>query len=358
MSITADRSSPSRALFRVTSPAPRDLWQEILAADPWSLESQSPAWAEAAAATGGLADASRLYELPGGRRLVVPMLRRRHFAGRLGIEGANPHGWGVGGILAPGGVSCADFDVVLGDLAQRTPLLQTMWPNPLEPDGRPLHAPAGTVVSARVAHAVDLAGGFGRVWSGVCTPSSRRGARHAERAGVTIECSTTGGLLPEFTGLLEQAVQRWARRQHEPPWMAAWRHRRRDPPEKFEAIAGSLGAGCRVWVARVEGRPAAAMMVLTGNNAYDFRAAMDEELTSYRANDLLLRHSLEQACADGCRYYYMGDSGHSASLASFKERFGARPFRYAEYRFERAPLHAVEQAAKRTVKHLVKFREG
>src|SRR5579863_6303317 len=48
-------------------------------------------------------------------------------------------------------------------------------------------------------------------------------------------------------------------------------------------------------------------MVLTGNNAYGFRAAMDERLTGYRANDLLLRHS----------------------LARFEERFGARPFPYS-----------------------------
>ena len=67
------------------------------------------------------------------------------------------------------------------------------------------------------------------------------------------------------------------------------------------AVADALGDRCRIWLARVEGRPAAAMMVFTGTNAYDFRAAMDESLRGFRANDLLyyafIRHAAERGCA-------------------------------------------------------------
>ena len=124
------------------------------------------------------------------------------------------------------------------------------------------------------------------------------------------------------------------------------------------AIADALGDRCRIWLARVEGRPAAAMMVFTGTNAYDFRAAMDESLRSYRANDLLLRLAIEQACRDGCHYYYLGDSGHSASLGQFKERFGARPYDYAEYRLERLPLTAAEEGLKWAVKRVIRFKDS
>ena len=141
----------------------------------------------------------------------------------------------------------------------------------------------------RVAHLIDLEGGFDHVWSKLFQKSSRRGARHAEREGVTVECDTTGRLIPEFYALHSQAVNRWCRLQHEPRWMAMRRHRRNDPLEKFEAIARCLGERCQVWVARVGAKPIASMIVLQGNNAYDFRAAMDEDSTSYRANDLLLR---------------------------------------------------------------------
>ena len=73
---------------------------------------------------------------------------------------------------------------------------------------------------------------------------------------------------------------------------------------------------------------------------------------------LLLRLAIEQACEDGCRYYYMGDSGRSASLGKFKERFGARPYDYAEYRLERLPLTAAEEGLKRAVKRVIRFKDS
>ena len=44
-----------------------------------------------------------------------------------------------------------------------------------------------------------------------------------------------------------------------------------------------------------------------------------------RATFLLIRRSIEDACADGCHYYHMGESGNSASLAYFKEGFCREP---------------------------------
>jgi len=152
-------------------------------------------------------------------------------------------------------------------------------------------------------------------------------------------------------------VSRWSRLQHEPRWMAMRRHRHNDPLEKFEAIAHCLGERCQVWVARIGAKPIASMIVLQGNNAYDFRAAMDEDYTRCRANDLLLRLAVCDACKAGCRSYYMGDSGHSATLGQFKERFGARPYDYAEYLLERLPISVAEEGLKRAVKRAVRFRD-
>src|SRR2546427_127779 len=97
-----------------------------------------------------------------------------------------------------------------------------------------------------------------------------------------------GRRVPEFYQLMQQAVARWARAQHEALWLARLRLRHRDPCEKFEAIARLLGARCRLWLARVEGRPAGAFVILQGVNAYGFRAAMDEEFKGYHPNDLLV----------------------------------------------------------------------
>jgi hypothetical protein len=57
-----------------------------------------------------------------------------------------------------------------------------------------------------------------------------------------------------------------------------------------------------------------------------------------RANYLLHRLAIEDACASDCHYYHMGETGQSASLAQFKSRFGALAVAYEEYRFERLPL--------------------
>ncbi|MGH7746700.1 MAG: GNAT family N-acetyltransferase, partial [Candidatus Dormibacteria bacterium] len=112
-----------------------------------------------------------------------------------------------------------------------------------------------------------------------------------------------------------------------------------------------------VWLARVEGRPVAASLVIQGTNAYDSRAAMDEEMVKYRANDLILRYAIEDACQAGCRHYYMGESGSSASLAQFKERFGAEPYPYFEYRLERLPISRTERQIKTAVKRVIGFKD-
>ncbi len=349
--------TPTTVISPAISPAPRDAWEVVLRSDPLALESQSPAWTDAACAAGGFEDASRLYETVDGRHLVLPMLRRRPSLGALSIEASNPPGWGVGGLLAPGGPTTAEIATVFSELAGRRVLTQRLWPNPLTAASWATAAPVQARATQRVAHLINLEGGFDHVWSKLFQKSSRRGARHAEREGVTVECDITGRLIPEFHALHSQAVSRWSRLQHEPRWMAMRRHRHNDPLEKFEAIAHCLGERCQVWVARIGAKPIASMIVLQGNNAYDFRAAMDEDCTRYRANDLLLRHAVCDACKAGCRSYYMGDSGHSATLGQFKERFGARPYDYAEYLLERLPISVAEEGLKRAVKRAVRFRD-
>ena len=101
----------------------------------------------------------------------------------------------------------------------------------------------------------------------------------------------------------------------------------------------------------------AGSVVLQGQNAYYFRGAMDETMRDHRPNDLLHSRAIEDACEAGCGAYYMGDSGWSPSAASFKERFGARPVHYREYRFERLPLSRTEQAVKNVVKRAIGFKD-
>ncbi|MEV6902818.1 GNAT family N-acetyltransferase [Amycolatopsis sp. NPDC051372] len=343
-------------LVKMISPAPRAEWVAIMRSDPYALESQSPEWADAMCDAHPLRDASRLYVTAGGRTLVLPMLRRPLAVGFFTAEQSNPPACGLGGLLAAGGVQAGEVNAVLEDLAKRRVVVQSVSPGPLEVDAwRDAHHPRALVHPHHV-HLLDLQGGWDEVWTQRFTKNSRRGVRTAERKGVTVERGTGGELVPEFYALMERAVLRWARQQHEPAWLARRRLHRRDPREKFEAIGRRLGDRFQVWVARVDGRPAAACLVARGVNAHDFRGAMDERLKHYRATDLIQARAIQDACEARCRYYYLGESG-TGTLGQFKERFGARRIVSPEFRFERLPVTRVERGIKTAVKKIIGFQD-
>ena len=303
-----------------------------------------------------LRDASRLYETSEGRLLVLPMLRRVIGAGPLAVERSNPPACGLGGLVAPDGVRTYEVDAVLDELARRPMLRQSISPGPLTL--RAWHGaghPRALIRPHRV-HVLDLAGGWDEVWARRFNKTSRRGVRTAERRGVTVERGVGGELVPQFYDLMERAVLRWARHQHEPVWLARQRLHRRDPREKFEAIGRHLGERFQVWLARVDGEPAAACVVARGHNAHDFRAAMDERFKLNRATDLLQARAIQDACEAGCRNYYLGESG-TGSLGQFKERFGARPFVSPEFLFERLPMTKAEYRVKTVIKRAIGFRD-
>jgi hypothetical protein len=107
---------------------------------------------------------------------------------------------------------------------------------------------------------------------------------------------------------------------------------------------------------------AAVVTLLHGAHAFDWRGYSDKELAArFRANDLLQRLAIEDACRTGCRYYSMGESGGVASLIEFMSRFGARPQQFPQYDFARVPLAAVERwpgALERADTSLVVRRAG
>jgi hypothetical protein len=345
---------------RVVSPAPRAEWSALVAADRGATTFQTPAWLDCVTSVTGGTDASRLYELDDGRQAVLPLVRAPRLPGALRVEAALPHGWGAGCLLASGGVTSGDVVAVLADLARR-PALRTT----LRPPSRDAAAWAAAVDPAlpRTAHCeqvLDLSGGWDEVWQHRFTGKVRRAVRKAEASSLEVEHDTTGRLVPAFYDLYLQSVDRWAAAQHEPLALARLRARRRDPLQKFSRVGAQLGPALHVWLARLDGRPAAAVLVLVqGGTATYWRGAMDVELAGpHRANDLLHRLAVEDACSAGCDTYAMGDSGTSANLTRFKESFGAVSRHYESYRLERLPLTRWDAAGRGAVKRLIGFRDA
>ena len=76
--------------WHVTSPAPRDVWADLVESDRDALVDQTPAWVDCVCATGTYEDASCLYESSTGRRLVLPVVRRRHLPTPLTTQASLP----------------------------------------------------------------------------------------------------------------------------------------------------------------------------------------------------------------------------------------------------------------------------
>jgi hypothetical protein len=343
---------------RVMSPAPRDIWQSVYDADPEAVPYESPLWLDAACQAGHYRDASRLYEFAGGRQFILPMVEHHRRPALLSTAGSMPYSWGMGGLIGRERVREDEVAAVFEDLHHLPYLRLTIRPNPRQGAVWAAAAPAGITRTQRLAHVVNLEGGFEKVWSERFTDMTRRNIRKAERSGVEIECDTTGRLIPEFYGLFQHSIDMWATNQHEPLALARWRGRRRDPLHKFETIAKMMGSACKLWLARIEGKAVAACLVLQQGNANFSRGVRDDAaIGQTRANDLIHKFAIEEACRAGCRYYHMGESGTSAGLAQYKARLGGEAVPYEEYYLERLPITTTDKYLKQAVKRLIGFKD-
>jgi hypothetical protein len=358
------RGTVDRPVQLLASPAPREEWLGLLAADPEALPFQHPDWTTAVLETSGGRDASRLYELPSGARAVLPAIARPALPGGRSAPSlmlaSQPFGWGMGGLVVPShDLEPADVRAVFANLGTSGALLATIRPAPRRGAAYRAAAPRGALSVPHTAHVLDLAGGFETVWMERFTGKARRAVRKAERLGVTVEWDASGRLVPVFDELYRRSVQRWAEQQHEPVWLARARAHRNDPARKFASVAAALGSACRVWVASVDGQPAAAIITLhQGEHAVYWRGAMDKDVAGpARANDLLHRLAIEQAISDGARHYHWGDSAPGSGLAQFKESFGAARIPYEEYRLERLPLTRADAALRGAVKRILHHQD-
>lgn len=344
--------------WRVTTPAPRSDWEEIMAADPLALVDQSPQWQEFICAASSFRDDSRLYELADGQRLLFPVVRQRGLPPGLALRASPPASWGIGGLLSYRPIEARHIHIVLEDLARLPGLRTIIRPNPLMGSLWAAARPKGITIIPRMAHVLDLHAGFDQVWSHAFLSGTRQNVRRAEKSGLVVECDTTGKLVPVFYDLFMQSIDRWAEKQHEPPGLARWRAAQRDPLAKFKMMAKLLGNKCRIWVAWKDGQPAASILVLQDTNAHYTRGAMNKELAGpTRANDLLQKLAIEDACRSGCGYYHMGETGASTSLARYKANFGAVAVPYAEYAIERLPLTQTDYRLRNLVKRIIGFKD-
>jgi len=318
--MTSGNGSPT-----VTSPVPRAVWESLLRADEGAVVTQSLAWRDAVFASGRYQDVSLLYDFPSGRQVVLPMARRRWQPRQVAMMASWPRVWGVGGpITTGGGISPAEAAAVLDDVAGRASRVELRLRH--DADEAWVKEARRYRIERIGRYVLDLAGGFDEVWKHRFRGTARTAVRKAERSGLEVEVDRSGQLLGVFYDLYEKSMPRWGA-GHEPLWLTRRRVNWVNPtsPSHLALIAGHFGEGCATWVASAKGEPVAAIIVLSTGAQVQYRwGAMDKEgANPVRANELLHRLAIEEACREGYRCYDMGGAHPGSSLAGFKEKLGA-----------------------------------
>ncbi len=340
--------------LRIVSPAPRQIWRQALAGDPTALPSQTPEWVDWLCATRGRTDASRLYQFPGGRQLVLPLVART-CGGLLLSEESMPYGFGYGGALVTGGRPTAgEIRAILGDLADRPAARASLVPNPLNAGPWEDNAPASAVRLPFLCQFVDLAGGFESVWSERYRSQTRSKLRKALKSGLDIRRYPDPAIVEAFAELNARSVERWAAQRGQPLWAARLVERCRDRVGQLTTASAALGDMCVVRSAHLHGRPVAVVASLHfGQQAVGWLAAMDRELANRTSGSTLLQSmAIEDACNKGARYFHMGESDPGSGVESSKAALGGTPLRYNALRFERLPLTNLDQRARAVLQRL------
>ena len=347
---TRDRRFTDGRHVLVTHPAPVAAWEEVLRADPTAMPFHTHRWLQSIEAATNWRDATRLYELPDGRRLILLMVRRGGVRGMPVIQASWPAGWGSGGILAPGGVRPYEVAAVVSDLAGhavstrvRPAFGQTAaWAN--------AGIRVGSVCSTihREVHLARLTGTYDDYLSTRLSKSMRshlrRAARNQQAAGLTVESGNSPELARDFYAVYTTWLRRRATRRRIPAALALWRGRNAEPWERFLAVAENAGDDCRFSVASIAGRPVGGnVMLARGQIAVGWRAYSDHDVPGrLLISESLDMMDLEHAYERGCRYMELGESGGRQALANIKVRIGGFPHPFDEYRFERRSLTRLE----------------
>jgi hypothetical protein len=312
-------------------------------------------------------DASRLYRLRDGRRLLLPLVRRRLAPG-FAVDADYPRGFGHGGLLAEDGLRTTDLDLVLADLRGRqgrprvlSTSLDGHHPTTDRWSAVDVDREPGVLRSTRRVEVVDLRDGFDAVWRDGFSKAVRRNVARAEKLGVRLECDSTGRLLAAFYEVYLGWVVERAADSPLPPSVTVSLARRRESLSKFRSVSEQLGERCRIWIAWFEDRPVAcSMTLLHGRHAMGWRGYSIKSVAApVAANTAVSVAEIEDAARAGCETYDLGQSSGLPGLLRYKASLGARPREVVDLRVESATVsrvRAVRARARETLEKVLAAR--
>jgi len=340
--------------FLVSTPAPRKAWDTLIGNCPKSLIYTTPQWMDCVTGVERMVDASRFYEFSNGKQAIVPLIRRTMGCKPLSVLASMPRGWGQGGLIAHPELNKHEVIAILNDLRRLGYMQISIRPNPLDVNlWKGLGGSFDSIIE-HSTHILNISGGFGHFWSKTLDSPTRNKIRKGEKSGLVIECDTTGQAIDDFYRIYLRWNDNRARDRKFPVLFYRWLARRREPLEKFRRVSQSFDGNCQIWTAKLNRVPVASAILLTHSiHAFYWRSHSDKALAGpTRANEVLQKYMIEEACKRGCLYYHMGESGGVPSLIHFKEKFGAVRYFYNEYVFENLSLTELRQSFQRLIKRI------
>jgi FemAB-related protein (PEP-CTERM system-associated) len=167
----------------------------------------------------------------------------------------------------------------------------------------PERSAAGRFISPRV----DLRDGVRTLWDRKLEVRARNAVRKAKKRGVVIERATE---LAEFMHVIDTGNRRLGSPFHG----AAY----------FRALERRFGERVDLWIAKVDGKPAAVSLSLVHRDCLHYVYGQNvAELRPTAANALLVWHMIEDAGARGLSSVDLGRSEADSPHQSFKRQWGA-----------------------------------
>jgi hypothetical protein len=162
-------------------------------------------------------------------------------------------------------------------------------------------------------HVLPLAGrGYEQVVAESFGATTRRKLRLAERGGLVVARIESEEALAQHAAL----HRAWA----------VSKGLTADPPLLFARLVREMPEAAILLGARAAGRLVASILVFRDRSEWFYwHGARDAHADGGIATHALLARAIEGACADGAQAFNLGASSGVASLAHFKERFGAEP---------------------------------
>ena len=330
---------------QIIHPVPVQTWREVLAADPDAMAQQTPEYATAVRRVTGGHDASRLYVLGDGRRLVLPLVGRAPLPG-VRWEAAFPTGYGHGGLLAEGGLRPSDLELVVADLRRGGSLSAGL-------DGHHHTAERwaasgvqrfdGVSEHRRRVDVIDLSDGYDALVRDGFSRGARSNLRRAERKGVELESAVGGRLVPLYYRIYLDWVEERLASSALPAPVGRHLARRRDSLAKIQTVADQVGEDCRITIAWHGGEPVAGSITLVhGACATGWRTCSVKALAApVAANTYVHAAEFRDAVDSGCRYFDLGQSSDVPGLLEYKRSLGGHPRDVVDFRVEPAAVTRV-----------------